>query len=372
MFPLFSFRLSSALEIGVPPRHRPHEIGEISGFRPSPAPPAMVDMGPPWPPQLVAEALGNGSILGELDAILADHSRTILEDRKALSAEKRSVWGIHSFLTQLTLGLDPVPGLDRVTLVGVDLDVMVHLMHSILSVWVDIYLAIRRLFSCLGDLPAKGLPLVVDIPHEAFSAQRSVLSIPPVDHVTHLGGVSPPYWQKNPCKRVGKTAGTYYFDLDLRGLTFVTPDFAAWLLEWEVDGPLNVLEALKGLLPLITGREPPFEEALDFLQFAYTADREGGFVEPAYTVLAQSEVADGGELFLAFLAHLRRLYPEVCVPVVYMGWSPEYREFSLGKGEGLIGVNSVNIFIKLGAYTGRFNHLNLAGMNNPSPNLTTV
>ena len=28
--------------------------------------------------------------------------------------------------------------------------------------------------------------------------------------------------------------------------------------------------------------------------------------------------------------------------------------------------------IKVGAYAGRFNHLNLAGMNNPSPNLTTV
>ena len=28
--------------------------------------------------------------------------------------------------------------------------------------------------------------------------------------------------------------------------------------------------------------------------------------------------------------------------------------------------------IKLGAYAGRFNHLNLVGMNNQSPNLTTV
>ena len=41
------------------------------------------------------------------------------------------------------------------------------------------------------------------------------------------------------------------------------------------------------------------------------------------------------------------------------------------RGRGLNGGTSVHSSIKLGAYAGRFTNLNLAEMNNPSPNLTT-
>ena len=92
---------------------------------------------------------------------------------------------------------------------------------------------------------------------------------------------------------------------------------------------------------------------------------------PASAVLAHSAVAEGDELFLAFLAHLRRLYPEVYGPAVSMGRAPERREFHIGEGGKVSGGNSVDS-IKLGAYAGIFNHLNLSGMNNPSLNLTTV
>ena len=61
--------------------------------------------------------------------------------------------------------------MEQVTLVGVNPDRMVHLTHLLFSVWVDMYSTSRRLFSFLGELPAKGLPLVVDIPHEAFTDQ---------------------------------------------------------------------------------------------------------------------------------------------------------------------------------------------------------
>ena len=50
----------------------------------------------------------------------------------------------------------------------------------------------------------------------------------------------------------------------------------------------------------------------------------------------------------------------------------ERRDTILGKGEGLSVGTSVNSSIKLGAYAGILDNLNLAGINNPSPNLTTV
>ena len=124
---------------------------------------------------------------------------------------------------------------------------------------------------------------------------------------------------------------------------------------------------------MLTGREPLFEAALDCLQFAYTANQEGAYVTPVSTVLAQSAVAEGGELFPALLAHLRRRYPDVYDPTVDTSRAPEHRELQIGDGEGLrSGNSSVNSSIKLGAYTGRLANINLSGINNPSPNLTTV
>ena len=126
-------------------------------------------------------------------------------------------------------GVDPVPGLDQVTLVGVDLDGMVHFMHSLLSVWVKIYSTIQRLFAFLSKLPAEGLPPVVETPHKAetFAARRSIRAVLRVDHVTHLGWMSPPNWQTKPCKRAGKMAGTDYCDLSCQGLNLAPPDCAA-------------------------------------------------------------------------------------------------------------------------------------------------
>ena len=54
---------------------------------------------------------------------------------------------------------------------------------------------------------------------------------------------------------------------------------------------------MQGLFPLLTGQYPPFEEALDLLQFAYTMYRAGAYVAPSSTVLSQYAVAEGGALF---------------------------------------------------------------------------
>ena len=123
------------------------------------------------------------------------------------------------------------------------------------------------------------------------------------------------------------------------GLAFLPADCASWLLGRSMDGPANVFESLAGLLPLLTGREPPFEAALDWLQFAYTADRAGAYVEPASTVLVPSAVAEGEDLFGALLAHLRRRYPEVYGLGENTDREPERREIHIRAGEGMSGGN---------------------------------
>ena len=178
-----------------------------------PPQPTMVNPGPPRPPRLVAEALGTRSILAKLAAILTDHSRTVREDGAALTPEKRSGRGIHTFLAQLASGVDPVPGLEQETVVRVYPDRRVHLMLSIFSVQFDLYLTQRRLFACLGELPAKVLPPVVEIPEKDFTTRRSVCAVPRVDQVTHIGRTSPPDWKTKPCERAVKTSGTEYVDL---------------------------------------------------------------------------------------------------------------------------------------------------------------
>ena len=166
--------------------------------------------------------------------------------------------------------------------------------------------------------------------------------------------------------------GTDYCDLACLGLTFVPPGCAAWLLEMGAYGPINVFEFSKGLFPTLTGLEPPFEEAFDWLQFTYTTDPAGAYVEPASTVLTWSAVAKGDKLFSAFLSNLRRLYPEVFCPTVFLGQAPECREFLLREGYLFSGGTSVTSFSKLGSYVGRYNNLIIARMNKPSPNLTNV
>ena len=51
-------------------------------------------------------------------------------------------------------------------------------MHSLLSVCNNVYLTQRRIFVCLGDMPAEGLPPVMEIPVEAFAEQRCVRAKP--------------------------------------------------------------------------------------------------------------------------------------------------------------------------------------------------
>ena len=85
----------------------------------------------------------------------------------------------------------PVPGLEKVTLIGIDKDGSVHLIHSLFSICVNVYSAECRFFACMCELPTKGLPQVTELLPDFFAAWRSVCAVPRIDHVAHLGGISP-------------------------------------------------------------------------------------------------------------------------------------------------------------------------------------
>ena len=124
-------------------------------------------------------------------------------------------------------------------------------------------------------------------------------------------------WQENNiCARVDS------IQLGING-QYIPTDCASWLLRREADRPINVFEALTGLLPLLTGREPPLEESLDWLQFTYTKDRAGAYVAPASTVLVQSAVMEGDELSLAFYRNLWKIYPRAYANST-LGPGPDY------------------------------------------------
>ena len=128
----------------------------------------MVDPEPPRSPWSVTEALGTGSILGKLSAILASLFRTVHEDGAALPSDKRLGWGVHSFLAQIASGLEHIPFLERLILVGLDPYIMVHLLHSLLSLLSDLYLTIQRIFACWGEQTVKGLPQLWIFPKICF------------------------------------------------------------------------------------------------------------------------------------------------------------------------------------------------------------
>ena len=64
--------------------------------------------------------------------------------------KKRSGCVIRSFLIHLPYGVDPVLGFEWVSLLRVDQDRTVHLLHLLFSVLVGLYFTALWLFACHG------------------------------------------------------------------------------------------------------------------------------------------------------------------------------------------------------------------------------
>ena len=97
-------------------------------------------------------------------------------------------------------------------------------------------------------------------PKRSIAAQRFVCTVLWEDHVRHMEGVTLPVWKSMPCERALKLLDrgrNFLFP----GLIFVPPDSASLLL----GSTLNNDEASQKLFLLLNVREPPFEEALDWL-----------------------------------------------------------------------------------------------------------
>ena len=178
-----------------------------------------------------------------------------------------------------------------------------HLLHSLFSVPVGPYNPDLRLFGCRGELPSEGIPAITEIPVASFAVQCIVSAVPWDYQIVHVEGVSTLSWRSTPCERAsGKSEGR---NLAYRGLTFLRLDVAAPLV--NVEG--NIAEVSRLLFPRISGPEPTYKEALNWLQFSYTGNKKGDYVAPANTYLSFLSPAEGGSLFSPALECLRALYP---------------------------------------------------------------
>ena len=84
--------------------------------------------------------------------------------------EEQARQGLHAFLAHIAPGVDPVPGLEWICLLGFNRDATVHLLYWLFSILFDLYSKTRRLFTCQGKLSNKGLPLVVELTHRNITS----------------------------------------------------------------------------------------------------------------------------------------------------------------------------------------------------------
>ena len=122
----------------------------------------MAAPGPPRPPWLVGEVIVIIQLPGNLSGALLDRFQVTWEDGGGvLSSELYAGRGLHAFLGHLVSAVDPVPGLECLSLMGVERDRIGHLLKLFFSVPVGLYYTNRQLFAFVGDLPVEGFPLMV-------------------------------------------------------------------------------------------------------------------------------------------------------------------------------------------------------------------
>ena len=107
--------------------------------------------------------------------------------------------------------------------------------------------------------------MITELLVDAFAVQSAVYAVPRADHQLHIEGVPPSIWKSIPYNRAGKNQEDLQ-DLAWQGLTFFPQYGTLWLLVRDT----NIEESSCLLLLLLFSQEPPYYEALNWLQFAYT------------------------------------------------------------------------------------------------------
>ena len=273
---------------------------------------------PPRPPGSAGKVLGTRLLPNYLIRTLSDRFQVTREGGGGISLELRAGRGLHTFLGHLASRVDPVLGLDHLTLLGVNWDGTVYLLHPFFSVTVDPYFTDWRLLTFVGGLPLEGLPPVTELLVDAFTLRHAIHAVPWANHYVHVEGVPPPHWHLMPLKRVKKLQEDAQ-DLSFRGLKFLSPNGALSLLVQST----NIAEASCHISPLLASRAPLYDEAIDWLQFYYTVYWTGAYVAPASTDFQFATLVEGG-LSLHRRYGVSRHYTPGPTPGVYIyDWPPQ-------------------------------------------------
>ena len=128
----------------------------------------------------------SGTLPEELAVVLSSRFGVLEEDSGALWTERRSRRLLHALLGRPDSCPDHRPNFERLTLLGVDRDGMVHLIKSLFSVPVGLYSSDWQLFACCKEFPRKELPPVADLDIDALRVWRKIRAVPRLDYVYHL------------------------------------------------------------------------------------------------------------------------------------------------------------------------------------------
>ena len=81
--------------------------------------------------------------------------------------------------------------MERLSLLMVDQDGEVHVLHSSFSLQVGPYATKRRLLDFRGELTSEGLPPTADIPVASLTVRQTTRNVPREEHMVHAEGISP-------------------------------------------------------------------------------------------------------------------------------------------------------------------------------------
>ena len=117
---------------------------------------------------------------------LSSRFRVTDADEGSLPTELRKGGVIHALLCRLMSVTVPGPGLAELTLLEVDQNRGVHILHFIFYVPAGPYNPGRILFGCCRDPTSEGLPFITKITVDSFGERRVVSAVSREDHQVHL------------------------------------------------------------------------------------------------------------------------------------------------------------------------------------------